>query len=379
MALSGIGLPDFPWDKLVPFRERASEYPAGAVDLTIGSPVDAVPAGAREALAASWDSHGYPATIGSPELREAMSAWLRARRGVGAGSPGVLPTIGSKETVALLPSFLGLGPGSRVGFPVVSYPTYDVGARLSGAQPVRVDTDADPSTWPDLDLLWINSPGNPDGHVLGVEQLKAIVAWARQTGCVVASDECYAELAWEAGEAPSILDERVCGGSYSGLLCLYSLSKQSNLAGYRAALLAGDPAIIEKIMQVRKHAGFILPGPVQAVMRWALSDRAHVDEQRWRYERRRAVMLEALDGAGLVNDPLSRGGLYIWAKDAEGKADCWAIVQACAELGIVAAPGDFYGPAGSAHVRLSLTASDDDIREAARRLTGLPEVLRRLG
>ena len=426
MGLLGVQLPDFPWDSLVPVRERAAAHPDGVVDLTIGTPVDSVPSGARAALDAASDAHGYPLTVGTAELRAAVRGWLERRRGVRAET-GVLPTIGSKEMVALLPSLLGLGSADAVGFPRASYPTYDVGARLAGAKPVPVDTDADPSTWPAMSMLWLNSPGNPDGHVLGVERLRAILAWARERGVVVASDECYAELAWDVPEAPSILDERVCDGDVAGLLCLYSLSKQSNMAGYRAAFLAGDPAMIGLIAEIRKHAGFLMPGPVQAAMTWALGDDAHVAEQRAVYARRREKLLAVLDAAGLVNDPLSVAGLYIWAAakrpggaagdpvggvagdfgaDAAGGVDTvvddsgadaaggvagsnhdggsaveaptgWDIVRACAELGIVVAPGDFYGEAGRDHVRISLTATDSAIDEAVRRLPRLPEALLR--
>lgn len=426
MGLLGAQLPDFPWDSLVPVRERAAAHPDGVVDLTIGTPVDSVPSGARAALDAASDAHGYPLTVGTAELRAAVRGWLERRRGVRAET-GVLPTIGSKEMVALLPSLLGLGSADAVGFPRASYPTYDVGARLAGAKPVPVDTDADPSTWPAMSMLWLNSPGNPDGHVLGVERLRAILAWARERGVVVASDECYAELAWDVPEAPSILDERVCDGDVAGLLCLYSLSKQSNMAGYRAAFLAGDPAMIGLIAEIRKHAGFLMPGPVQAAMTWALGDDAHVAEQRAVYARRREKLLAVLDAAGLVNDPLSVAGLYIWAAakrpggaagdpvggvagdfgaDAAGGVDTvvddsgadaaggvagsnhdggsaveaptgWDIVRACAELGIVVAPGDFYGEAGRDHVRISLTATDSAIDEAVRRLPRLPEALLR--
>ena len=427
MGLLGAQLPDFPWDSLVPVRERAAAHPDGVVDLTIGTPVDSVPSGARAALDAASDAHGYPLTVGTAELRAAIRGWLERRRGVRAEA-GVLPTIGSKEMVALLPSLLGLGSADAVGFPRASYPTYDVGARLAGAKPVPVDTDADPSTWPAMSMLWLNSPGNPDGHVLGVERLRAILAWARERGVVVASDECYAELAWDVPEAPSILDERVCDGDVAGLLCLYSLSKQSNMAGYRAAFLAGDPAVVGPIAEIRKHAGFLMPGPVQAAMTWALGDDAHVAEQRAVYARRREKLLAVLDAAGLVNDPLSVAGLYIWAAakrpgvraagdpvgsvagdfgaDAGGGVDTvvgdsgadvgggvagsnhdggsvaeaptgWDIVRACAELGIVVAPGDFYGEAGRDRVRISLTATDSAIDEAVRRLPRLPEALRR--
>lgn len=342
-------------------------------DLTIGTPVDDTPALVQAALAEASNAHGYPTVLGTAELREAIGAWM-ARRGI-TSDVGVLPTIGSKEMVGLLPSLLGLGAGARVGFPDVAYPTYDVGARLAGAATVLIDTDADPATWPAVDLLWLNSPGNPNGHVLSREQLRAIVAWARERGAIVASDECYAELCWDVAEAPSILDDSVCGGDPRGLLMVYSLSKQSNMAGYRAAWMAGDPAIIAPIVELRKHLGFMMPAPVQHAMAVALGDGEHVSAQREVYGRRRETLLAALDAAGLVNDPASVAGLYLWAR-AEG-ATSWDIVDACAQLGIVVAPGTFYGEAGDGWVRMSLTATDFAINEAAKRLERISDLLKR--
>ena len=375
MPLYSSELPDFPWDSLTPVRERAAEYPGGAVDLTIGTPVDPVPDALQEALCERSDTPGYPPTIGTPELRDAISGWLVRRRGV-TPAPGILPTLGSKEMVALLPAFLGLGEGDVVAFPEVAYPTYDVGARLAGATPLPLDTEADPASWPEgISLLWLNSPGNPNGHVLGVEQLRAIVAWARENGVVVASDECYGELPWDVSEAPSILDARVCDGDYTGLFCLYSRSKQSNLAGYRAAFIAGDPERIAALSEVRKHGGFLMPAPVQHAMAVGLNDDRHVAAQREIYRRRRAVLQEAVAAAGLESDPHTVAGLYLWVTDPSGRVDGWGLVRAFAELGIIVAPGDFYGVAGKGRVRISLTATDERVAEAADRMPRLPAIL----
>ena len=376
MAFYTDSLPDFPWDTLVPARDRAAQYPHGVCDLTIGTPVDDTPGIVRDALAEASTAHGYPVVVGTGELRAAIADWMARQRGI-TSPVAILPTIGSKEMVGLLPSLMGFGPSSRIGFPNVAYPTYDVGARLAGAQPVLIDTDADPATWPtDLDLLWLNSPGNPNGHVLGRGQLRAIVAWAREHGVVVASDECYAELCWQGSESPSIIADDVCDGDASGLLMVYSLSKQSNMAGYRAAWLAGDPQIITPMIELRKHLGFMMPGPVQRAMAVALADGDHVAAQREIYHARRTKLLGALDAAGLTNDPDSVAGLYLWAR-AEG-ASSWDIVNACADLGIVVAPGTFYGDAGDGYARISLTAPDSAIDAACERLARLPEVLKRI-
>ena len=381
-------LPDFPWDSLKPYRALAAAHPDGVVDLAIGTPVDDSPDAARAALAAASNAPGYPAAIGTPAVRRTIIAWMERRRGVrGLTDDAVIPTIGSKESVALLPLQLGAGPGDVIVHPRAAYPTYDVGARLAGATPVPVDTDADPDTWglPDGPdgapaspvIVWLNSPGNPDGHVLGVEQLTRIVAWARHRGAVVIADECYAELGWAepwASEGvPSLLDARVTGRGGggatgpTGLLALYSLSKQSNLAGYRAALLAGDPELVKAVTEVRKHSGLLVPAPVQAAMVAALGDDAHVAAQRETYRRRREALLGATAAVGLVNDPASVAGLYLWLSGPESMS-AFDLVGAFAELGIVVAPGDFYGEAGAGRVRMSLTDTDERVAAACERL-----------
>jgi len=376
VALFGDALPSFPWDSLTGARERAQAHPGGIVDLSVGTPVDPTPSLVQDALVAAADSPGYPTTQGTDELRRAIVDWFARRRNVPGLTPEqVLPTIGSKELVAFLPALLGLGEGDVVVHPQIAYPTYDVGARLAGAEPVPADatTAVGPGR---VRLWWLNSPSNPTGRVLGVEHLRKVVEWARARGVVVASDECYAELGWAepwASEGvPSLLDPRVCGGDHTGLLVLYSMSKQSNLAGYRAAFAAGDPALIGRLLEIRKHAGMMVPGPVQAALTAALTDDAHVAEQRERYRRRREVLLAACAAAGLRVDPTSEAGLYLWATVAGQDVDCRAIVAALAERGILVAPGEFYGPGGARHVRIALTASDERIAAAAERLTAAP-------
>ncbi|OMG24254.1 succinyldiaminopimelate transaminase [Actinomyces naeslundii] len=373
-----LALPDFPWDSLGPYRERAAEHPDGVVDLAVGTPVDPTPEIARTALSAAANAPGYPTAVGASVVRAAIIEWMGRRRGVKDLSEAeVIPTIGSKESVALLPLHLGVGPGDLVLHPRAAYPTYDVGARLVGATPVPVDTDADPTTW-DVDddarvaIVWLNSPGNPDGHVLDAEQLARIVAWARGRGAIVISDECYAELAWESPwdvePIPSLLDPRVGGAAgRTGLLALYSLSKQSNLAGYRAAFLAGDADLVGAVTEVRKHTGMLVPTPVQAALVAALGDEAHMEVQKEVYRERREVLVEATAAAGLVNDPASVAGLYLWLRGPESMS-AYELVGAFAELGIVVAPGDFYGEAGAGRVRMSLTDTDERVAAAAARL-----------
>jgi succinyldiaminopimelate transaminase len=313
----------------------------------------------QAALCEAADSPGYPLTAGSATLRSALTEWVRRACGAADGF-GVLPTVGSKELVAWLPTLLGLGPADTVVIPSVCYPTYEVGARLAGAAVVRSDSlvSLGPSR---VGLVWVNSPSNPTGAVLPPEHLRKVVDWARERGAVVASDECYLTLGWE--ESPtSVLS--VCEGRYDGVLAVHSLSKRSNLAGYRAGFLAGDPALIDALLQIRKHAGMMVPAPVQAAMVAAVCDESHVVAQRERYGSRRALLLAALRAAGFTVD-FSTAGLYLWATRGEG---CWSTVDWMARRGILVAPGEFYGPAGAKHVRVALTAPDDRVAAAAERL-----------
>ena len=268
-------------------------------------------------------------------------------------------------------------PGDTVLFPRASYPTYDISARLAGATAIPVDP-TDPDSWPQAQLVWLNSPGNPDGHVLSLEQLRAVVRWARSNDAIVISDECYAALAWEepyvSHGVPSLLDERVCDGDSSSLIVLYSLSKQSNLAGYRAALMYGDPKLLAPVIEVRKHAGMMVPAPVQAAMLCALGDTEHVQAQREIYARRRAELVDAVAATGLERDGDSAAGLYLWVRDPRGVMNSWDLVAAFAKRGIVVAPGDFYGEAGVGFVRIALTASDERIAAACQRLVAEPVV-----
>jgi len=356
-------LPDFPWDLLAPHGRRAAEHPGGLVDLSVGTPVDPTPAVIRDALAAASDAPGYPRTAGTPALRAAAAGWLRRVHGVtGLADEAVLPTIGSKELVALLPMLLRIGPGDRVMLPAVSYPTYEVGVRLVGAQPIRADSTLAAGPAP-VRLVWLNSPANPSGRVLPPDHLRKVVDWARERGAVVASDECYLDFGWEA-EPVSVLHPSVSGGDHTGVLAVHSLSKRSNLAGYRAGFVAGDPRLVAGLLEARKHAGLILPEPVQAAATAAYADDAHVAEQRARYADRRALLRPVLEKVGFTIEH-SEAGLYLWA--TRGR-DSWQEVAELAELGVLVAPGAFYGPAGERHVRIALTATDERVAAAAERL-----------
>jgi succinyldiaminopimelate transaminase len=359
-------LPAYPWDSLAAATELARAHPGGIVDLSVGTPGDPVPDVVIDALREASNSPGYPLTAGTAAVREAAAGWLARRHGVTVDPAAVLPLIGTKEFIAWLPTLLGCGPGEVVAYPELAYPTYDVGARLAGATPVAADSLLTHGPGK-VALVWLNSPSNPTGRVLPAEHLRKVVTWARDRGTVIASDECYLGLGWDT-EPLSVLHPDACEGSHQGLLAVHSLSKRSNMAGYRAGFVTGDPTLITRLLEIRKHAGMMVPGPVQSAMAAALRDDAHATEQRARYAARRSQLWPALQGAGWAVEE-SAAGLYLWA--THPGLDGRGSVQRLAKAGILVAPGEFYGPRGTRHIRVALTATDERIATAAGRLAEL--------
>lgn len=350
-------LPDFPWDALAPYGERARSHPRGAIDLSQGTPVDPTPDFIQEELRAAANSPSYPVTIGTKDLQDAIRRYCTQALKA-SGDFAALPTIGSKEMVALLPFLL---QARRILIPKIAYPTYRVGGILAGAEVIEVDID--PSGWPSegVDLVWVNSPSNPTGRVHSRAELEAVVAWSRRHKIPVASDECYLPFP-DRNNGTSILE--VAAGDNTGLLALHSLSKRSNLAGYRAAFIAGDSELIRLLLEIRKHLGMMVPLPVQRAMGVALADDEHVQIQAQRYRNRRHTLASAIEKVGFTIE-YSDAGLYIWATRGE---DAWESVAWFAERGILVTPGVFYGDAGARHVRIALTATDSQINDARDRL-----------
>ncbi|MCB4901170.1 MULTISPECIES: succinyldiaminopimelate transaminase [Bifidobacterium] len=373
----------YDWSRIAAYKRTAKAAFGGMIDLSVGSPVDPVPDSVRKALAVAANdpnAYGYPATAGTADLRAAIAEWFSATRNVDlqAIHADVVPTVGSKEGVALMASLLHFGEDDVVVQPKVSYPTYEIGTQLAGAQVLKVDDVADVASWrnvPGVKAVWVNSPCNPTGEVYSAERMAGIVVAAREIGAVVLSDECYALMQWRdavndaEGEADSLastpcaLCDDVCLGSAEGVLVLYSLSKQSNMAGYRTALIAGDRSLIGPMAAYRKQIGQIIPGPVQAAMAAGLRDFDAVKTQHSRYQERLGMLVSALRAYGYCTD-MPQGALYVWVKAKSG--DCWEDLRQLAEIGIVASPGEFYG--APEYLRFSATASDAAIASAAERL-----------
>lgn len=348
-------LPDFPWDALAPYAEIAREHPKGAIDLSQGTPVDSTPALIQSALKENSDSPRYPTTAGTQELQMAISNWAISHLGA-SGDFDVLPVIGSKELVAWLPTIL---QSKQVIYPEIAYPTYLVGALLAQAQPIPVVIDA--QNWPIADFAWINSPSNPTGRVHSESELRQALQWSRASGSILVCDECYIDFG-DTQTPTSLL--KYTDGDNSNILVVHSLSKRSSMAGYRGAFLIGDRNLIAKIREIRKHAGMMVPLPIQKAMVAALSDEVHVSIARDRYNARRAALSPALIAAGFKIEE-SAAGLYIWCTRSE---DCWKSVEWLAHLGIITTPGSFYGPLGASHIRIAMTATDLQISDAAARI-----------
>lgn len=357
LASKEIKLPDFPWDRLAPYGQIAKSHPEGLIDLSVGTPVDSTPEFIQKALVENSNAPGYPLTIGSPALREAMRDWAIAVLGV-SGDFDVLPSIGSKEVVANLAAQLDV---KDVLYPEIAYPTYLVGALLAKANPIPVGID--PASWPAADFAWINTPSNPTGRIASRDELAAVIEYGRKHGTVIASDECYFNFAARNAKNKPVSLLNVAEGNNKNLLAVFSLSKRSNFAGFRGGLIVGDPELIAIIREVRKHAGLIVPAPVQAAMAAALRDETHVELQAERYANRREVLRPALEALGFRVEH-SEAGLYLWC--TRGEQD-FVSVAALSEIGILVAPGSFYGTSCDQYIRVALTATDSQIADAARR------------
>ena len=365
---SGFVPPPYPYDRLDALKPIAAAHEGGAVDLSIGDPFDAPPPAVVEALATSAKERSYPASIGFPAYRDAARGWMARELGVEIATDELAACIGTKEFVAGIPHWLRLRSPDRdtVLYPAISYPSYAMGAELAGARAVAVPVTADGRS--DLDAidpadaaralcLWVNSPGNPTGDL---DDLAAAAAWGRAHGVPVLSDECYVEFTWD-GPRRTILEHGL-----DGVLAVHSLSKRSNLAGVRAGFYAGDGDLVGYLSELRKHAGFMVPGPVQAAAVAAWDDQHHVDVQRERYRTRLERARAILAGIG-VDAPMPGGAFYLWAPAPDG--DAWALVDRLArDGGAIVSPGEFYGPDGEGFIRVAVVQPEDRLDLVARRL-----------
>lgn len=369
VSAAGFVPPPYPYDRLDELKSVADAHEGGVVDLSVGTPCDPPLPEVVAALSGSGAERGYPPSIGTVAFRQAAAGWLQRRLGASVDPASVGACIGTKELVAGMPQWLHLRDPSRdtVLYPAISYPTYEMGAVLAGcravAVPVRDDWTIDLDAIDEDDAaralcLWVNTPGNPAG---GLDDLGAAADWGRARAVPVLSDECYAEFTWD-GPPRTILAHGA-----DGVLAVHSLSKRSNLAGVRSGFYAGDAELVHYLQEVRKHAGFMLPGPVQAASVVALGDDVHVDTQREVYRRRLEWGAELLAARYGIDVALPGGGFYLWIPAPGG--DAWEFAgRLAADAGVLVSPGEFYGPAGSGHVRVAMVQPDDRLRLVEERL-----------
>ncbi len=371
---AGFAPPPYPYERLNGAKSRATGRFAdrgGLVDCSIGTPCDPPPDAVLDAMASSGTERGYPTSPGSPAYRRAAADWILRRFGASVDPDRqVAACVGTKEFVATTAQFLHLRSPDRdtVLYPSVSYPTYAMGATLAGARAVPVpelpggglDLDAvDPADAARALLLWVNSPSNPTGQLTDLDRS---ATWGRSHGVPVFSDECYAEFTWD-GPPRSVLESGT-----DGVVAVHSLSKRSNLAGVRAGLYAGDEALVTYLLDVRRHAGFMVPGPVQAGAVVALDDDSHVGAQRARYLERLGFLAGVLTEAGLPVGPPA-GGFYLWVPVPESYADGWALCERLADdAGLLVSPGELYGETGRGHVRVAVVQPMDRLELVAERL-----------
>jgi len=363
MTSSGFVPPPYPYERLGVIKALADRHDGGAIDLSIGTPCDPPPPAVIAALSADpGPAQGYPPSIGTVAFREAAARWIRRRLRADIDPLGELAAcVGTKEFVASVPQYLKLRTPGRdtVLYPAVSYPTYEMGATLAGLRAVpytHLETISDEDAARAL-CLWINSPANPSGELL---DLGAAAAWGRARSIPVLSDECYAEFSY-AAPATTILAHGT-----QGVLALHSLSKRDNFAGARIGFYAGDDELVDYLREVRKHAGLMPSGPIQRAAIVALDDDEHVEVQRERYWQRMLALQSILAAIG-IDSPMPDGAFYLWFQAPGG--DAWACARTLAErAGIIASPGEFYGPFSTQYLRLAAVAPDDRIELAARRV-----------
>lgn len=366
----GFTPPPYPQDRLNEIRQETIDKGLEVIDLSIGTPYDPAPDMGNFNGDALATTRGYPASIGSNMLREAASSWMERRFGVQIEPSAIASCVGSKEFVASVAGFLRLRTPNRstVLYPAISYPTYEMGALLGNCKPIAVPLSEDgelnlagipEAILEDTLCVWINSPSNPTGKLSSGAQL---VELAREYDFLVISDECYIEYTFD-GPPRTVLAHGT-----GNVLALHSLSKRSNFAGGRVGFYAGDSQIVRYLSEVRKHAGLMIPGPMQSFGAALLMDQTHVDHQRELYRTRLEILLDIVRKLGYEAD-FPEGGFYIWLHAKGYQLSGFELARQIAlSTGIIGSPGEFYGKASIDYLRIAAVTSTEKLLAVSARL-----------
>jgi succinyldiaminopimelate transaminase len=376
MRLSPVltGMATYPFVRLDEAKAAALARGAQVIDFGAGEPREETPPFIRRAVAEAIEAEpvsGYPKAEGLPALRAAIATWVGRRFGASLDADAeVVPTLGSKEAIFHLAQVVG-GPGARVATTTPGYPVPARGAMFAGSDVVELRLEPERGWLPDLDavdwdrvaILWLNSPNNPTAVAAPLEFYERAAALARAHGFVLACDEAYSEL-WFEGDAPA---SALQVADRTNVVVFNTLSKRSSMPGYRSGFAAGDAELIAALKRFRPNVGTAPPTFVQRAAVTAWGDEEHVVETRARYAAKRDVILPAFERAGLER----AGGdasFFLWLRvPSNGDAEAYAL-RLLDDLGIVVAPGPFFGPGGEGHVRAALVPTLDECRRAAELL-----------
>lgn len=393
-------------DKLQPYPfERLRELLAGAsppaqlphVNLSIGEPKHATPSFVFEALTKALPGLAqYPSTIGVPELREAIAAWLARRFELPAVDPAtqVLPVNGSREALfAFAQAVVDRTRDALVISPNPFYQIYEGAALLAGAQPLFLPTTPDngfrmdfgrvtPGQWRRVQLVYVCSPANPTGRVMTLDEWRELFELSDRHGFVIASDECYSEIYFDEARPPLgglQAAHRLGRDGFPRLVAFGSLSKRSNVPGLRSGFVAGDAAVLRKFLLYRTYHGNAMSPPVQAASIAAWKDEAHVRENRRLYATKFAQATPVV--ARALQTSMPEAAFYLWARTPI--EDTEYARRLYAERNVTVLPGSFLARArdglnpGAGFVRIALVAGVDEVLDAARRIAEFTETLSR--
>jgi N-succinyldiaminopimelate aminotransferase len=357
----------YPFERL---RALTGGKPA-QINLSIGEPKHPTPALVKDALTAALDGLStYPATLGIPELREAICGWLARRYRIPAPDPAreVLPVNGSREALFSFAQAI-LAPGARVVCPNPFYQIYEGAALLAGATPIY----GSPERWDGVQLVYACSPANPTGKVMGLEDWRRLFELSERHGFVIASDECYSEIYFERAPLGALEAASKLGRDYRRLVVFSSLSKRSNAPGMRSGFVAGDAALLKQFLLYRTYHGSAMSLAVQKASIAAWNDELHVQQNRTLYQEKFAAVLPMLE------QPWPDGAFYVWLPTPIDDAEF--VRRLHQERGVLVLPGSYLGREvagtnpGARHVRIALVAPLQECIEAAGRIADFTRTL----